>query len=76
MQQWHLLNIEKKVEEHAHNDYPDRNDAEWMVHTPAYSKFHKNAPDNEDIMLTTRPVISETLTNRFKQYLLKNAFIK
>ena len=48
---------------HAHNDYPDRNDAEWMVHTLAYSKFHKNAPDNENIMLTTRPVISETPQN-------------
>ena len=42
---------------HAHDDYPDRDDAEWMKHTVA----HIN--DRGDVALSYRPVRMQTLTN-------------
>jgi len=41
----------------AHDDFPDRDDAEWMKHTVAY------CDDNGDVKLEYRPVKMETLTN-------------
>ena len=42
---------------HAHDDFPDRDDAEWMKHTIA----HIN--DRGDVKLSYRPVRMQTLTN-------------
>ena len=41
----------------AHDDYPDRDDAEWMKHTVSYL-----GQDN-DVALSYRPVRMQTLTN-------------
>ena len=42
---------------HAHDDFPDRDDAVWMKHTVA----HIN--DHGDVALSYRPVRMQTLTN-------------
>jgi succinate dehydrogenase / fumarate reductase flavoprotein subunit len=42
---------------HAHDDYPDRDDANWMKHTVS----HMN--DRGDVTLDYRPVRMQTLTN-------------
>lgn len=42
---------------HARDDYPDRNDAEWMKHTMSWQRDVNKA----DVELQYRPVISETL---------------
>jgi succinate dehydrogenase / fumarate reductase flavoprotein subunit len=41
----------------AHDDYPDRNDAEWMKHTLAWCN------DDGEVALAYRPVRMQTLTN-------------
>ncbi len=46
---------------HAREDYPDRNDDQWMVHTQA--KFSDKANLSADIRFETRPVHMYTLTN-------------
>jgi len=45
---------------HARDDYPDRNDAEWMKHTMSWMR-DVNKPDVE---LAYRPVIHETLDQK------------
>ena len=42
---------------HAHDDFPDRNDAEWMKHSLAY------CDDKGAVALDYRPVKMQTLTN-------------
>jgi succinate dehydrogenase / fumarate reductase flavoprotein subunit len=42
---------------HAHDDYPDRDDANWMKHTLAWCS------DDGDVALDYRPVKMQTLTN-------------
>jgi succinate dehydrogenase (ubiquinone) flavoprotein subunit len=42
---------------HARDDYPDRNDKEWMKHTLAFIKDVKKG----DVELKYRKVITETL---------------
>ncbi len=42
---------------HAHDDYPDRDDHNWMKHTLAW------CDDNADVKLDYRPVKMQTMTN-------------
>jgi succinate dehydrogenase / fumarate reductase flavoprotein subunit len=42
---------------HAHDDFPDRDDAEWMKHTVAH------LDDTGNVGLSYRPVRMQTLTN-------------
>ena len=42
---------------HAHDDFPERNDAEWMKHTISY------LDDRGEVDLNYRPVRMQTLTN-------------
>jgi succinate dehydrogenase / fumarate reductase flavoprotein subunit len=42
---------------HAHDDYPERDDQNWMKHTLAW------CDDNGDVKLDYRPVKMQTLTN-------------
>ncbi|GAN76097.1 succinate dehydrogenase flavoprotein subunit [Acidisphaera rubrifaciens] len=42
---------------HAHDDYPDRDDANWMKHTVA------TCDDHGEVSLAYRPVRMQTLTN-------------
>jgi succinate dehydrogenase / fumarate reductase flavoprotein subunit len=42
---------------HAHDDYPERDDQNWMKHTLAWCE------DNGDVKLDYRPVKMQTLTN-------------
>jgi succinate dehydrogenase / fumarate reductase, flavoprotein subunit len=42
---------------HAHDDYPDRDDQNWLKHTLAWCN------DNGDVKLDYRPVRMQTLTN-------------
>ncbi len=42
---------------HAHDDFPERNDAEWMKHTISY------LDDRGEVDLDYRPVRMQTLTN-------------
>ncbi len=42
---------------HAHDDYPDRDDQNWMKHTLAW------CDDNGDVKLDYRPVKMQTMTN-------------
>ena len=42
---------------HAHDDYPDRDDENWMKHTLAW------CDDDGDVKLDYRPVKMQTLTN-------------
>ncbi|MGI4747809.1 MAG: succinate dehydrogenase flavoprotein subunit [Janthinobacterium lividum] len=41
----------------AHDDYPDRDDAEWMKHSVSY------LGDNGEVSLSYRPVRMQTMTN-------------
>ena len=43
---------------HARDDYPDRNDAEWMKHTLAWLE-----PDSGKVLIDYRPVHTYTMTN-------------
>ena len=43
---------------HAHEDYPDRNDAKWMKHTLAWYDDAKNA-----VTIDYRPVHDYTMTD-------------
>ena len=43
---------------HAHEDYPDRDDKNWMHHTLAYAD-----DDNRKVTLDTRPVHTYTMSN-------------
>jgi succinate dehydrogenase / fumarate reductase flavoprotein subunit len=43
---------------HAHEDYPDRLDAEWMKHTLAWYDYDKN-----DVTIDYRPVHDYTMTD-------------
>ncbi len=43
---------------HAHEDFPDRNDAEWMKHTLAFLDL-----ENRKVAIDYRPVHEYTLTN-------------
>ena len=43
---------------HAHEDYPDRDDKNWMHHTLAYAD-----DDNRQVTLDTRPVHTYTMSN-------------
>jgi succinate dehydrogenase / fumarate reductase flavoprotein subunit len=43
---------------HAREDFPERNDSEWMKHTLAYTDF-----DRMTVRLDYRPVHTRTLTN-------------
>ena len=43
---------------HAHEDYPDRDDKNWMHHTLAYADM-----DNRQVRLDTRPVHTYTMSN-------------
>ena len=43
---------------HAREDYPDRNDAEWMKHTLSFCNT-----ETREVVLDTRPVHSYTLSN-------------
>ena len=45
---------------HAHEDYPDRNDAEWMKHTVAW--FDSWGGRGSNIRIDYRPVHEYTLT--------------
>ena len=42
---------------HAHDDFPDRDDQNWMKHTLAW------CDDNGDVKLDYRPVRMQTMTN-------------
>jgi succinate dehydrogenase / fumarate reductase, flavoprotein subunit len=42
---------------HAHDDYPDRDDVNWMKHTLAWCN------DNGEVALDYRPVKMQTMTN-------------
>ena len=42
---------------HAHDDYPERDDANWMKHTLAW------CDDDGEVRLDYRPVKMQTLTN-------------
>ena len=46
----------------AHDDYPDRDDAEWMKHSLAY------VGDNGEVALDYRPVRMQTLTNEVQVF--------
>ncbi|MFD0916679.1 succinate dehydrogenase flavoprotein subunit [Pseudahrensia aquimaris] len=43
---------------HAHEDYPDRDDENWMHHTLAFADF-----DKKEVKMDTRPVHTYTLSN-------------
>ena len=43
---------------HAREDYPDRDDANWMIHTLAWADYGKKS-----VTLDKRPVHTNTLTN-------------
>jgi len=45
---------------HAHEDYPDRNDAEWMKHTLTNMK-HRNIEENTGVEISYRAVIDQPL---------------
>ena len=51
----HSANFRKESRgAHSHDDYPERNDDEWLVHTLAYLK-------DDNIYLKTREVIRDVL---------------
>jgi len=45
---------------HAHEDYPDRNDQEWMKHTVTQME-HSRIEDNTTVKITYRAVIDQPL---------------
>ncbi len=47
---------------HAHEDYPDRNDDDWLKHTVAYLN------GDHDVRLTYRPVHLNTLTDEIDSF--------
>ncbi|MCZ6636576.1 MAG: succinate dehydrogenase flavoprotein subunit [Alphaproteobacteria bacterium] len=47
---------------HAHEDYPDRNDDDWLKHTVAY------LDGDHDVRLTYRPVHLNTLTDEIDSF--------
>ncbi len=47
---------------HAHDDYPERNDAEWMKHTLSW------CDDDGTVQLAYRPVKLQTLTNEVSSF--------
>jgi succinate dehydrogenase / fumarate reductase flavoprotein subunit len=47
---------------HAHDDYPERDDKEWMKHTLAWCN------DRGDVALDYRPVKLQTLTNEVQSF--------
>mgnify|MGYP001806924533 CR=1 FL=1 len=46
---------------HAREDYPDRDDAQWMKHTLAFADY-----GTRQVRLDSRPVHTRTLTNEIK----------
>jgi succinate dehydrogenase / fumarate reductase flavoprotein subunit len=52
------LNREESRGAHAREDFPDRNDAEWMKHTLSWADYEGKA-----VRLDYRPVHTRTLTN-------------
>jgi succinate dehydrogenase / fumarate reductase flavoprotein subunit len=55
------LNRQESRGAHAREDYPNRNDAEWMQHTLAWAD-----DKSRDVRLDYRPVHTRTLTNEIK----------
>ena len=47
---------------HAHDDYPERNDKDWMKHTLAW------CDDHGTVRLDYRPVKMQTLTNEVSAF--------
>jgi succinate dehydrogenase / fumarate reductase flavoprotein subunit len=47
---------------HAREDFPDRDDEEWMKHTLAW------CDDNGDVKLEYRPVVMKTMTNEVQVF--------
>ena len=47
---------------HAHDDYPERDDENWMKHTLAW------CDDGGDVALDYRPVKMQTLTNEVQSF--------
>ncbi|MGF1619296.1 MAG: succinate dehydrogenase flavoprotein subunit [Rhodomicrobiaceae bacterium] len=55
------LNRQESRGAHAREDFPDRDDAEWMKHTLAWADY-----DTKTVRLDYRPVHTRTLTNEVK----------
>jgi succinate dehydrogenase / fumarate reductase flavoprotein subunit len=55
------LNRQESRGAHAREDFPDRDDAEWMKHTLAWADY-----DTKAVRLDYRPVHTRTLTNEVK----------
>jgi len=55
-------NREESRGAHAREDFPDRDDDNWMKHTLAWCS------DNGDIKLDYRPVVMQTLTNEVQSF--------
>ena len=55
---------------HAREDFPDRDDDEWMKHTLAW------CDENGNVELKYRPVVMKTMTNEVGVFRRKLAFTK